>query len=613
MSKPGKIIFWISFPLTVIFTCSILMFYLDLANVSLLILISHLVAVAIYIPIRIILRNKRFYLRALPTIILGIVTVILIGLTKPTTAYKSAVKYSNPTFTEVMHLQNGDVQGVITKDEKVEVYAGIPYAKAPIGDLRWKEPQDVEDWQGVKKCTHFAAKSMQKAEDHVTDTLVDIYASKGWYPNYVQKIDEPISEDSLYLNIWKPAGNKENLPILVYIHGGSLTSGSAAFDDYNGEEMARKGVIMITIQYRLGIFGYFAHPDLQKESPNHTTGNYGLLDQIKALEWINKNASCFGGDKNNITIAGESAGSSSVSAICSSPLAKGLFKRAIGESSSVVVKTPPHTYRTIEKAVDTGKKIMKEMNCSSIDEMRSLSASKLLSTSFTNSSMTLDGYALTKDPYEVYLAKENNEEALLNGYNVLEADAFVVPSFLLNPTNKDNIKDRLKDEFGETFAEKIYKAYENEINEDAFAAFNEIFSVYWFMHPHYSWTKLAVDNGVSVYKYQFTKENNYYGTYHSGEMIYCYGNVKNSPHSYRYNQSDIDLSEKMLTYWANFAKTGNPNGDGLPTWERFNDDSDMIELGETIKTIKDRYQKLYPIIDDYIDWRISNPKQEKDN
>lgn len=613
MSKPGKIIFWISFPLTVIFTCFILMFYLDLANVSLLILISHLVAVAIYIPIRIILRNKRFYLRALPTIILGIVTVILIGLTKPTTAYKSAVKYSNPTFTEVMHLQNGDVQGVITKDEKVEVYAGIPYAKAPIGDLRWKEPQDVEDWQGVKKCTHFAAKSMQKAEDHVTDTLVDIYASKGWYPNYVQKIDEPISEDSLYLNIWKPAGNKENLPILVYIHGGSLTSGSAAFDDYNGEEMARKDVIMITIQYRLGIFGYFAHPDLQKESPNHTTGNYGLLDQIKALEWINKNASCFGGDKNNITIAGESAGSSSVSAICSSPLAKGLFKRAIGESSSVVVKTPPHTYRTIEKAVDTGKKIMKEMNCSNIDEMRSLSASKLLSTSFTNSSMTLDGYALTKDPYEVYLAKENNEEALLNGYNVLEADAFVVPSFLLNPTNKDNIKDRLKDEFGETFAEKIYKAYENEINEDAFAAFNEIFSVYWFMHPHYSWTKLAVDNGVNVYKYQFTKENNYYGTYHSGEMIYCYGNVKNSPYSYRYNQSDIDLSEKMLTYWANFAKTGNPNGDGLPTWERFNDNSDMIELGETIKTIKDRYQKLYPIIDDYIDWRISNPKQEKDN
>ena len=118
-------------------------------------------------------------------------------------------------------------------------------------------------------------------------SLVDIYASKGWYPNYVQKIDEPISEDSLYLNIWKPAGNKENLPILVYIHGGSLTSGSAAFDDYNGEEMARKDVIMITIQYRLGIFGYFAHPDLQKESPNHTTGNYGLLDQIKALRWVN--------------------------------------------------------------------------------------------------------------------------------------------------------------------------------------------------------------------------------------------------------------------------------------------------------------------------------------
>lgn len=613
MGKVGKIIFWISFPLTVIFVAFILMFYLDIANVPLVILVAHIATLSIYIPIRILMRNMRFYYRALPTICFFLATVVTIVFTKPTVEYKSAAYYSNPTPTNVLHLSNGDVQGVLSKDKKVEIYAGIPYAKPPVKELRWKEPQDVANWEGVLDCRYFQARSMQSDDNFIIGSLVDIYASKGWHPDYHEKISEPSSEDSLYLNIWRPANNKTNLPILVYIHGGSLTGGSSSFEDYNGEEMAKKDVIMITISYRLGIFGYFAHPSLQNESVNHTTGNYGLLDQIKALEWVNKNASYFGGDKDNITIAGESAGSSSVSAICASPLAKGLFKNAIGESSSVVVKTPPHTYRTLEKATKMGEKIMKEMNCSSIEEMRKLSANKLLSSSYTNSEMTLDGYALVKDPYDVYLAKENNEKALLNGYNVLEADAFVVPNYLLSPTNKNNIKSRLIDEFDEEFADKIYKAYEKEIEEDAFLAFNEIFSVYWFMHPHYSWSNLAKDAGVDVYKYQFTKENGYYGTYHSGEMIYCYGNVKKSPYDYRYDESDIELSEKMLSYWANFAKYGNPNGENLHKWEKYNDNSKLIELGSTIKTIDDRYQKLYPIIDEYIDYRIKNPKPEKDN
>ena len=370
---------------------------------------------------------------------------------------------------------------------------------------------------------------------------------------------------------------------------------------------------MITIQYRLGIFGYFAHPDLAKESPNGTTGNYGLLDQIKALEWINKNASYFGGDKSNVTIAGESAGSSSVSALCSSPLAKGLFKRAIGESSSVVVKTPPHTYRKMEDAQKMGKKIMEEFKCSSIDEMRKLSAEKLLTSSYTNSSMTLDGYALTKTPYETYLAKENNESELLNGFNVLEGDAFVVPQYLLSPTNKDNIHERLAKEFDEEFANQIEKVYKDKIDKDAFSAFNEIFSVYWFMHPHYSWSKLAVDAGVKVYKYQFTKENGFYGTYHSGEIIYAYGNVSKETKKGRYDDSDIALAEKMLIYWTNFAKTGDPNCTCNPEWKQFDkDENNLQELGVNIGPKKDPYTDLYPIIDSYIDYRIEHPKPEKD-
>ena len=614
MSKPGKIIFWITYPLTAIVVAFLLLFYLDLANGPLYCFVAEVVIFLGAIVFRILLRNRRFYIRALPNIILLVANLIIIPFAKPTVKAKSAAYYDNPVSTEVLTLLNGKVQGVYNEDKIVEIYAGIPYAKAPIGDLRWKEPQDVENWDGVKDCSFFGARAMQNDQNPVIGSLVDIYAQKSWHPDFNEKHFEPMSEDCLNLTIWKPAGDVSNLPILVYIHGGSLTTGSASYEDYNGEESAKKGIIMINIQYRLGVFGYFAHPSLIEESPNNTTGNYGLLDQIKALEWINKNAECFGGDKLNITIAGESAGSSSVSALCASPRAKNLFRRAIGESSSVVVKTPPHTYRTMEEALKTGEKIMKEMNCSSIEEMRNLPASKLLTTKYSNSSMTLDGYALEKNPYEVYLAHEQNEEALLNGFNILEGDAFVVPQFLLSPTDKSNIHDRLVDEFDEVYANKIEAVYKDKIDKDAFSAFNEIFSVYWFMHPHYSWRNLASDAGDTVYSYQFTKENGFHGTYHAGELIYAYGNVKRSPYSYRYNDSDKLLSETMNSYWINFVKTGNPNGDDLPLWSEYDKtENNLMELGENVGPIKDPYLDLYPIIDEYIDYRIANPKISVDD
>lgn len=612
MSKGKKIAFWIVFPIVSLIISALLIFYFDLANGPIICLILECIFLVSAITVRIILRNKKFIIRAIPTFALILSNLILLPLTKPSVQIKSAAYYDNPTKTEVMHLENGDVIGVYNEDSKVRIYAGIPYAKAPVGDLRWKEPQDVDNWEGVKDCTHFASKSMQPESNQVTSTLVDIYASKGWHPDYSMHPVEPRSEDSLYLNIWRPNTEENNLPILVYIHGGSLTNGSSAFEDYNGEEMAKKGIVFITIQYRLGVFGYFAHDDLIKESPNSTTGNYGLLDQIKALEWVNNNASYFGGDKNNITIAGESAGSSSVSAICASPLASHLFKRAIGESSSVVVKKAPHTFRKMSEALETGTNIMKEFKCSSIEELRKIPAEELVKTEYANSSMTIDGYALEKNPYEVYLENNSNEEALLNGYNVLEADAFVVPQYLFNPTNSKNVKQRLIDVFEEDIGTKIYNLYKADLDKDAFNTFNEIISVYWFIYPHESWTKAAINSGKTVYRYQFTKENNYYGTYHSGEMIYCYGNVKKSPYDYRYDESDEKLSEIMLSYWSNFAKNGNPNGEGLPKWSPYDLSSKSIqELGVHVGPIVDRYEKLYPLIEEYIDYQCSLDENSK--
>ena len=609
MSKPGKIIFWISFPLTAIIALLLLIFYLDLANGPLAIFILTIVAFVLMASIRIILRHKKFVIRMIPTLSFVLTVAILLPFAKPSLKTKSVAYYDNPVKTEVLTLENGQVQGLYNEDKTVEIYGGIPYAEAPIGEFRWKEPVDKKNWDGVLDCSNFGPRAMQNDSSAVVNSLVDLYAEKSWHPDFKEGHIEPMSEDCLNLTMWKPAGDVSNLPILVYIHGGSLTSGAASFEDYNGEEVAKKGVIMINVQYRLGIFGYFAHPDLAKESPNGTTGNYGLLDQIKALEWVNNNASYFGGDKNNITIAGESAGSSSVSAICSSPLASGKFKRAIGESSSVVVKRAPHTFRKYEDAVKMGQQIMEEMKCSSLEEMRKLDASKLLNSKYTNSSMTVDGYALTKTPYEVYMAHENNEDELLNGFNVLEADAFVVPQYLFNPTNKSNIHERLVETFGDVFASQIEEVYKDKIEKDAFSAFNEIFSVYWFMYPHHSWTNMALQNGVKVYRYQFTKENGYYGTYHSGEMIYCYGNVKKSPYYYRYNESDLKLSEIMLTYWTNFAKNGNPNSEGLQNWPLFSyENPDIIELGNNVGPIKDPYGDLYPIIEAFIDSQIINDK-----
>ncbi len=597
-----KVLFWIFFPIISILISGILVFYLDLANGPLVLFIIEVIILISAIVMRIVLRNKKFIIRMIPFLAVVVSNVFILPAAKPSVEIKSAAYYANPVKTEKMSLKDGDIVGVYNEDKTVQIYAGIPYAQAPVGELRWKEPQDVIPWEGVKDCTHFAARSMQPADNDVTSTIADIYASKGWHPDWNMHPLQNMSEDSLYLNIWRPNNDETNLPILVFIHGGSLTSGSSAYEDYNGEEMAKKDVIMITIQYRLNVFGYFAHEDLAKESGNHTTGNYGLLDQIKALQWINDNASYFGGDKNNITVAGESAGSSSVSAICTSPLAKGLFKRAIGESSSLVLTTPPHTYRKMDDALKTGQDIMKEFNCSSIEELRKIPAEKLVNTSFSNSSMTLDGYALTKNPYEVYQDHENNEEALLNGYNILEADAFVIPIYLLSPTNAGNIKERLTTYFGKEVGTKIYDLYADKIKVDAFSAFNEIISVYWFIAPHHYWSNMALDNGVTVYRYQFTKENGYHGTFHSGEMIYAYGNVKRSPYGYRYNDSDRDLSEKMLSYWANFAKNGNPNQSGLENWPTYNNDHDKVmELGENVGLIDDKYLDLYPLIQEFMD------------
>ena len=606
--KKKHLAFWIIFPICWTLLSSVIIFYMDFANGPLVWFILELVLLVGLFVARVLLLNskKRFKL-----ITWGAFVVLTIGVLcfdKPGYYKKSAAYYDNPVLVETpLTLTRGKVQGFYTEDKQVEVYAGIPYAKAE----RWKEPQEADKWSGVLDGTYFAPRSMQAGPYPQVQVAEDLYLERKWKPNYLQTRIQEKEEGGLYLNIWKPHTTETNLPILMFIHGGSLKNGSGAAEEYNGEAMAHKGVIMITIQYRLGVFGYFAHPDLKKESPNHTTGNYGLLDQIYALKWIHENAANFGGDENNITIAGESAGSSSVSALCSSPLVPlvGGFKRAIGESSSLVYQNVHHTYRKLKDAYKIGKDIMKEFRCSSIDELRKIPAERLVKTGYKNEEMTCDGYALTKDPYKVYLAGENNEEALLNGYNVKEADPFVMIQYLLSPTNKSNIKGRLAEVFTEKYAEKICNLYKKEIEKSAFDAMNEIVSVAYFMFPHDSWTKMALASPKTstVYRYQFTKENNYMSTIHSGEMVYAYGNIDKQGRLEDYDASDRKLEKIMLNYWANFVKTGNPNGPGLPTWDEYTAmGQPVMELGTNVGKIADKYTKLYKILYEYDNEKLAD-------
>ena len=598
-NKDKHLLFWILFPIGWTLITAILIFYFDLANGPLVWFILELVFLAAFFAVRVLLKREKAWVRLISWGAFIVLTISIIALDKPHAKKKSAVYYENPVLVEdLLQLNEGKVQGVYNEDKSVRVYAGIQYAKAE----RWKEPE-AYTWEDTHDGTHFAPKSMQPKSNPMMDSLMDIYSEGRWRPNYLMKpLEERSEEKALSLNIWRPNTTETNLPILVFIHGGSLTNGSSSFEEYNGENVAKHGVIMITITYRLGVFGYFAHPDLKAESPNHTTGDYGFLDQIFALNWINNNASNFGGDKNNITIAGESAGSSSVSALCTSPLAAGLFKRAIGESSSLVMKVPPHTYRTEEKAYEVSKNILKEFKCKNIEELRKVPAEKLVETKFKNSEMMLDGYALPKDPYQVYAEGLNNEEALLSGYNVKEADAFVIPNFLLSPTNKNNIKQRVAEQTDEQCAEALCELYKDQIETDAFNAINDMMSVYWFIMPHHVWSNMALQSAKTqrVYRYQFTKENGYHTTYHSGEMIYAYGCLGISERQFAYDESDYALQDIMLNYWVNFAKTGNPNGGGLPTWEEYQNSTDgVMELGKNVGKIPDKYIKAYEILDQY--------------
>ena len=522
--------------------------------------------------------------------------VILVA-TKPSVKAVPAADYKNIVRTGIVETEKGQVRGVVSEDGEIEIYAGIPYAKPPVGPLRWKEPVSPDAWDGVLEADTFAPMSMQPTNLPIYDSLAQIIGYHDYKISLKDNFVAPVSEDSLYLNIWKPAGDVEDLPVLVYIHGGSLQTGQPWYEDYSGQGLAREGVIVVNMGYRLGVFGFFADEDLALESPNGTTGNYGLLDQIKALEWVRDNIAAFGGDPENVTLSGESAGSACVSALCTSPLASGLFKRVLLESSTVAPVSPTHSFRLLSEALESGKELKERYNAEYINDLRKIDAKKLVKEADTQHHMTVDGYVLEKTPHEAYLAGEFNEEKIIHGYNLHEGEAFI----LFDQANLSNYEKKVRDYFGD-LADEVFEIYPITTGDEVKAYWEEIYSAVFFDYPHYCLNRLAVVNEIPVYQYYFVKDNGRLGNWHSGEEVYLYGNIPEE--SKLYDENDRHLSDVMKGYFVNYIKTGDPNGEDLPLWTENAGSTDVMEFGDYIGMASERKHALFAVLDKLQGWDL---------
>jgi para-nitrobenzyl esterase len=461
-----------------------------------------------------------------------------------------------------VRVEQGQLSGVPGSDPGVRVYKGIPFAAPPTGDLRWRAPKPAADWPGVRKADQFSSTCMQTP-----------YPEGSLYRSEPQ----PVSEDCLYLNIWTAAKSaSDKRPVMVWIHGGAFTRGSGSTPTYNGENFAKKGVVLVTVNYRLGIFGFFAHPELSQESEHqsshYTSGDYGILDEIAALKWVQKNIAAFGGDPTRVTIFGESAGSWAVNVLVASPLAKGLFQRAIGESGANFNKMT--LLADLEKGgANLGS--LKELRAKSADEIM-----KMRGAFFVN----VDGWLLPTDVMTIFEKGQQNDVPILIGSNADEGTAFMpakITIAALEATAKQRFAARV-DEFT-----KIYPATSDA---EAWKASAALMRDQTFGLQMRTWARMQTKSGKSpAYLYYFSRvppgpAGEHYGAFHASEISYVFGTADIGRRSWE--DSDRKLSEIMSSYWVNFATTGNPNGKGLPVWPNYDENKDLaLGLGDEIHPI----------------------------
>ncbi len=499
--------------------------------------------------------------KALPLILLAINFFIMGTLLSQTKDPQTKTNY-------------GIVEGV-KETSGIISFKGIPFAAPPVGDFRWREPQPLKKWDGVLQAKKFGPRAMQ----------APIFGDMNFRSN-------GMSEDCLYLNVWSPS-IKGKAPVLVYFYGGGFVAGDGSEGRYDGESMAKKGIVTVTVNYRLGVFGSLAHPELTKESPHQASGNYGLLDQAASLKWVKENIAAFGGDPNKITIAGESAGSVSVSAQMVSPLSKNLIAGAIGESGSLLGALPPVALVDAEK---NGLEFAKKTGATSLSDLRKLSSDSILNAATKHGAFrfptTLDGYFFPKDPLSIFKAGEQAMVPLLVGWNSEESGARAImgrESFTVQ-----NFINAVKKIYGEQ-SDAILKLYVPGSDDDVEQVARELAGDRFISFSTWRWADMheKTGNGQPVYRYYYTRPRPPMtpemgdavaglaggvqrntgapkppipkGAVHSAEIEYCMGNLHYNK-VYAWTDDDYKVSATMQDFFSNFIKTGNPNGKSVPNW-----------------------------------------------
>jgi para-nitrobenzyl esterase len=438
-----------------------------------------------------------------------------------------------------------------------------------VGKLRWRPPQPPKHWQGVRQATQFANSCPQLP-----------YPSNGLFAGTTA----PTGEDCLYLNIWTAAKSSDDrLPVMVWIHGGGLERGTGSASGYDGENLARKGVVVVTINYRLGVLGFLALPELTAESPRHSSGNYGSMDQIAALLWVQRNIAAFGGDPGRVTIFGQSAGSVSVNVLMASPLANGLFQRAIGESGGSF-----GPMMTLAEAEKRGLKISVELGVTQdvVKSLRAKSADLLVQSSANGEvAQIVDGWVLRQSVYAVFAAGNKNDVPLIVGNNANEGGNLApLPNGTISPTE---FAEQAHKEFG-ALADKFLQVYPAGSTEDQAAASHfASFRDEYFGWDMRTWARMETQTSRShAYRYYFTRvppgrAGARLGAFHAAELAYVF---ENFPFRLFYVDADKELGEIISGYWVNFAKTGDPNGAGLPVWPAYDrEKDDVLEFGDAVR------------------------------
>jgi para-nitrobenzyl esterase len=482
-------------------------------------------------------------------------------------------------------VEQGILQG--TSEDGLTVYRGIPFAAPPVGDLRWRAPLPAAKWDGVRLAAKFGPKPIQGS-----------------------RTGPDMSEDCLYLNVWTPVKSaKDRIPVLVWIYGGGFAGGSTSESVHTGEKLAKKGVVLVSIAYRVGQLGFLAHPELSAETTNHVSGNYGLLDMIAGLQWVQKNIGAFGGDPGKVTIFGESAGGIAVSMLCASPQAKGLFHGAISQSGGSFGPPRPTTFpgenlKRLADAERAGENYARSAGVSSLAELRKLAPDKLpggrgLSMSWP----IIDGWVIPDDQHRLYAAGKYNDTPILVGYNSDEGATFSPPK-----TPEDYIAG-VKTRYGK-FADDLIKAYPVNTNSVPKTARDLARDAAFGWHT-WTWARLQEQTGKSkVFYYYFDQHPDYpegspragYGSPHGQDVAYVFQHL--NPNNAQITKADLDISDAMSTYWVNFAKRGDPNVEGVPPWPVFSSsNAQVMYFNKTPHPGPVPSADALKVLDSYFSWR----------